>query len=274
MSLRGVARKRLSTAVVITCLGRLRHASRTLSTTATGTSHVLGRVRRVITGGYATMSVTCAPTSLYHLGGTKGGTIVLNVRGKCTVNGSVAGMRHFHRHNIICVALYRGKGGSVYNSTHCGRRKLNMDAFNRRIVGRVGHIKVVMSISRTKRGDFCSTLTVDNGPVMTSRSSTHTLYSRPHGLASSRLGTLTTGKKITRMYVCNKFLHGGKRTAVGSTVRRLGRVMGIVNVRRMKVKASFSNSNNVANYTSTSRLVGFAHQLLLRECDRRGVHLV
>lgn len=220
------------------------------------------------------MSVTCSPGSLCHLGQRKGGTVVLNVRGKCTVKGSLDQMTRFQGQKMICVALYRGKGGSVYNSTHCGRRGLKIAPFKRRIVRRVGHLKVVMSLSRDKRQAFCRALSVDDRPIIYSRSSDHTLYSRPHGLASSRLHTVTHGKNIMRMYLCDNFLHGRHPTRVLSTVRRLGRVIGIVNVRRIKVNDSFSNSKNVVKYGSSSRVVGLAHRLLRRQCGRRSVQHV
>ncbi len=172
---------------------------------------------------------------------------------------------------MMCVALYRGKSGSVYSSTQKVKRRNNLDPFKRGIMGRVGHLNLVVSLSRKTRDAFCSALRLDGAPVIYSRSSDHTLYSIPHGLASTRVGTLTRGRNMIRIALCGKFLHGGKRISVLSTVRRLGRVIQVVNIRRMNVNASFSKSKNIPNYTSTSRLVGFAHHLLTRQCDRGSV---
>lgn len=90
-----------------------------------------------------------------HLGGRNGGTFFVKVRGNCTVNGSLGGVGGCGRVKIGCVALYRSCSGSVYRSSARARstaRKLAR--FNHRMIGRVGQLNVVVSVSRTDRNAF------------------------------------------------------------------------------------------------------------------------
>ena len=210
------------------------------------------------------LSIARTPSDLY--GDKRHGrkSVMLAIENGLALNGNLQTLRHFSQRGIVYMTLCHNGDNDICDSARGCTTHNGVSLFGEQVIREMNRLGIMVDLSHASEKSFFDALLISRHPIVCTHSCCRALCDHPRNLTDEQMRALAAAGGVMQVTLYHGFLRSDAEATVLDVLAHLDHAIKVMGIDHVGIGTDFDGDGGVRGLASSSELINFTRQLLLR----------
>jgi len=226
--------------------------------------HIFDKIEAIVADNSDYVRIAHTPADLWANKQAGRKSIMLGIENGRAIEGSLDNLRHFAERGIVYMTLCHNGDNDICDSARGTQTHGGVSAFGREVIREMNRLGVMVDLSHAAESSFYDALQLSETPIVCSHSSCRALCDHPRNLTDDQMRALAQKGGVMQVTLYNGFLVKDGKATIDDAMRHLQHAVDVMGIDHVGLGTDFDGDGGIRGLESSSELLHFTQQLLLR----------
>lgn len=201
-------------------------------------------------------------------------SVMLGIENGLAINGKIENIAHFANRGIVYITLCHNGDNDICDSARgCDTHK-GVSDFGKKVIGEMNRLGIMVDLSHAGEKSFYDAIDISQTPIVCSHSSSRALCNHPRNLTDEQMRTLARNGGVCQITAYHGFLRTDGKATIMDLMEHLDHAISIMGIDHVGLGTDFDGDGGIPGLASSSELINFTRQLLLRRYNIQDIQKI
>ena len=198
-------------------------------------------------------------------------SIMLGIENGLALEGDIANVRHFAQRGIVYLTLCHNGDNDICDSAAGSSTHNGVSAFGQEVIRELNNCGILVDLSHASEKSFYDALYISHTPIVCSHSSVRSLCDHRRNLTDDQMRALAAAGGVMQVTAYHGFLVRDGEATIRNLMEHLDYAVKVMGIDHVGLGTDFDGDGGVAGLASSSEMINFTRQLLIRRYNKEDI---
>jgi microsomal dipeptidase-like Zn-dependent dipeptidase len=201
-------------------------------------------------------------------------SIMLGIENGIALDGKLENLQHFKDRGIVYMTLCHNGDNDICDSAKGHNTWNGMSPFGEKVIREMNRLGIMVDLSHAGEKSFYDALDISATPIVCSHSSSRALCDHPRNLTDDQMRALAAKGGVAQTTIYNGFLKKDGEATILDVMAHLDHAIQVMGIDHVGLGTDFDGDGGVRGLASSSELLNFTRQLLVRRYSEADIQKI